>query len=247
LRGAEEDPGPETGPLRGARGGGAGRGRARGGEQLAGAQARGRGASGGAPKTTPPPPPRAPLHAPPQGLSEVVIATIAREVLKGLEYVHRNGGIHRDVKVGASPGAAGPGRGPAQRARVAQPAAAPQPARAVRAAVEGRGGGAAAASASVAARGSELRSCTAASHSARAPAARTHAYPPPTHTPHTHARAHQAGNILIDRDGSVRIGDFGVAATTERGGSWGNDKVTRTTFVGTPCWMAPEVMEQTQG
>lgn len=49
----------------------------------------------------------------------------------------------------------------------------------------------------------------------------------------------KAGNVLMDDNGEIFLSDFGVSAHIKGG-------QRRTTFVGSPCWMAPEVMAQAQ-
>lgn len=55
---------------------------------------------------------------------------------------------------------------------------------------------------------------------------------------HVNGKVHRdikAGNILLDMQGHVFLSDFGVSASLKKGQKRG-------TLVGSPCWMAPEIM-----
>ena len=47
----------------------------------------------------------------------------------------------------------------------------------------------------------------------------------------------KCGNILLNMAGHVYLSDFGVSANIKKG-------MKRDTLVGSPCWMAPEVMDE---
>eukprot|EP00172_Hildenbrandia_rubra_P002626 Plantae.Rhodophyta-Hildenbrandia_rubra.ctg3614.p1 GENE.Plantae.Rhodophyta-Hildenbrandia_rubra.ctg3614~~Plantae.Rhodophyta-Hildenbrandia_rubra.ctg3614.p1 ORF type:complete len:984 (+),score=210.52 Plantae.Rhodophyta-Hildenbrandia_rubra.ctg3614:1183-4134(+) len=64
---------------------------------------------------------------------------------------------------------------------------------------------------------------------------------------HTNNQMHRdvrAANVMLNAHGKVMLSDYGMMGWMVEGG-W--ERKQRQTFIGTPCWMAPEVMEQTSG
>jgi serine/threonine-protein kinase OSR1/STK39 len=56
------------------------------------------------------------------------------------------------------------------------------------------------------------------------------------HENHYVHRDIKAGNVLLDMSGKVFLSDFGVSAHLKKGEKRG-------TLCGSPCWMAPEVLD----
>ena len=151
-----------------------------------------------------------------------------RDVLRGLEHVHRQGAIHRDIKVRGGRGAGGGGRGagaPSTGTSMCPGTSVDRHATCFAC----------------------LPRCWSCSHLPRAWGKVQHA---PPCNPHP-----QADNVLLMADGWVQLADFGVAAaaihatpgcsaTAAEEGAGPQGRGTCKTFVGTPCWMAPEVLEQ---
>ena len=54
----------------------------------------------------------------------------------------------------------------------------------------------------------------------------------------------KAGNVLVNDKGEIKIGDFGIAANLLENGQ---RKRARFTVIGTPCYMAPEVLKEEEG